>query len=253
MDPAADTEAPARDIALRDTFNLRDIGGYPTADGRRVRWRTVLRGAGLHRLRGEDGERVAALGLRTAIDLRTPAEHAGAGGVPAAIGAETVHLPLIAQTWPQPLPAAGDASLAFLLARYEEMLVEGGPSIAAALRILARPERVPAVFFCAAGKDRTGVLAAVLLALLGVDDDDVAADYHLSRDQVARIMARRRARRGLDPMIDQPDVMLDAPPGAITGLLAGIRERHGSIERYAAEIGVGAETVAGLRAALLEG
>ena len=79
-----------RDIELVDTFDLRDLGGYPTVDGRRVRWRRLFRGAGLQRLAGQDLETVRGLAIVTAIDLRTAAEIEASGTYHAAL-----HLPMI--------------------------------------------------------------------------------------------------------------------------------------------------------------
>jgi protein-tyrosine phosphatase len=224
----------SRDIALADTFNLRDLGGYPTRDGRRVRWRRLFRGAGLQRLAGADVEIVRDLGLVTAIDLRTSGELEARGGYPIAVLPATFHhLPMIAATWDL-TDLNPDEAETYLAGRYRDMLTEGRATIAETVRILSRAESLPAVFYCAAGKDRTGVLAALVLDALGVEVEHIIADYHLSKERVERIRARAGAAAGDLPsaMLDQPPAFMQAPAGAMQLLLAWIGEEHGSTAAY---------------------
>jgi protein-tyrosine phosphatase len=246
----------ARDIDLRDTYNLRDLGGYVTADGQRVRWRRLFRGAGLHRLTGADVARVAELGLRTAIDLRTAQELADRGAFPVdELPAAAHHLPMITRTWDHGSLRSDDPPEVFLVARYREMFDEGRPAILASMQLLSRPENHPAAFYCAAGKDRTGVLAALILGALGVDDDQIVADYHLSKDRVERIRARALARADGEAdslMLSQPAALMAAPPEAMRLLLGWVADEHGSVVSYLQSLGVTAATIASLRAGLLE-
>ena len=253
IDPAD----PPRDIALVDTYNLRDLGGYPTADGRRVRWRTLFRGASLQRLAGADAETVRELGVLTAIDLRTAHELTSSGGYPVdALPATVHHLPMLSSIWELPESGRAEAADRFLLARYRDMLDEGAPAIVETMAILARADDLPAVFFCAAGKDRTGVLAALVLDAIGVQDEHIVADYHLSKERVERIRQRALARAGgkggLTAMISQPPQFMAAPPEAMELFLALIREEHGSTAGYLASIGVGEATIDAVSANLLE-
>jgi protein-tyrosine phosphatase len=242
-----------RDIALVDTFNLRDLGGYPTVDGRHVRWRRLFRGAGLQRLAGPDLETVRELGVATAIDLRTDGEVRATGTYPfAPLAATFHHLPMIERIWDL---AEADAVEPhdYLLARYRDMLDEGAPTVAAVMEILARPDALPAAFYCAAGKDRTGVLAALVLGALGVEPEAIVADYHLSKERVERIRARALATRGeASTMVAQPPAFMQAPAEAMELLLAWIRKAHGSTPEYLASIGVAPATLDVLRAALLD-
>jgi protein-tyrosine phosphatase len=246
---------PERDIALLDTFNLRDVGGYPTADGRRVRWRRLFRGAGLQRLSGQDLETVRELGIATAIDLRTADEVANSGTYPVEeLPATFHHLPMIERVWDlgelDPAQHAHD----YLVDRYRDMLDEGAPTIATVFTTLAQPGRLPAAFYCAAGKDRTGVMAGLVLDALGVDPETTASDYHLSKERVDRIRARALAASGAEAsaMVAQPPAFMQAPAEAMALLLEWIREAHGSTERYLEGIGVAPETVATLKDELLE-
>jgi protein-tyrosine phosphatase len=246
-----------RDIALVDTFNLRDLGGYPTLDGRRVRWRRLFRGAGLHRLAGADLETVRALGIVTAIDLRTDGEVRATGTYPfGPLAATFHHLPMIERIWDLDDLGADVAPQDYLLARYREMLDEGAPTIAAVMGLLARPDALPAAFYCAAGKDRTGVLAALVLDAVGVEPAAIVADYHLSKERVERIRQRALsnpgAGGGASAMVAQPPAFLQAPAEAMDLLLAWIRSAHRSTPDYLTSIGVLPATVDALRATLLE-
>jgi protein-tyrosine phosphatase len=134
------------------------------------------------------------------------------------------------------------------------MLDEGGEAIAAAFTILASAARLPAVFHCSAGKDRTGVLAALVLSALGVPDDVIAADYHLSALAVDQLVAWLKATRPelTEEMARQPKAFLSCPPEAMHAFLDALRARHGSIEAYLMGIGVESEVLARLRQVLLE-
>lgn len=244
-----------RDIALVDTFNLRDLGGYATEDGRTVRWRRLFRGAGLQRLAGADLETVRALGIVTAIDLRTDGEVRATGTFPfGPLAATFHHLPMIERIWDLSELDPDAAPHDFLVSRYRDMLDEGAPTIATALELLARPGALPGAFYCAAGKDRTGVLAALVLGALGVPDEAIVADYHLSKERVERIRARALETRGAgaSAMVAQPPAFMQAPAEAMEGLLGWIREAHGSPRSYLVAIGVGDATLDALRDALLE-
>jgi protein-tyrosine phosphatase len=243
------TDAPTRHLPFDVVFNVRDLGGYPVADGRSTAWRTLYRGDGVHRL---PAEAFTDLGIRTVLDLRTESE-IGERGRARADGMDWHHLPVIQTIWERSWLTDDMTPERFLADRYLVMLAEGADSLGTSLRLLARPEGVPALFHCAAGKDRTGVLAALVLSLLGVDDDTVATDYGLSRLGMARLVefVRETYPDRYDTMADQPAAFLDAPDGAMRLFLADLRDEYGSVDRYAASVGVGPEVVTALRDNLL--
>jgi protein-tyrosine phosphatase len=248
-------QARSRRITLERAFNFRDLGGYVGSDGRTVRWGRLYRADGIHRIEASDLARVAALGIRTVLDLRTVGELDDHGRVATeSIDAVYHHLPLLEQVWERDLPVAELDAVDFLAARYLEMLERGADSITAALDAMSTPERLPLVFHCSAGKDRTGVLAAVLLSILGVSDDDIAADYALSRDAMRELTEWVRTERpeSYETMAAQPPAFLDAPPLAMQRFLVLARAQHGSLVDYATGAGVDESVVAGLRAALLD-
>ncbi len=180
-----------RKIPLEAVHNFRDLGGYRTADGRTTRWRTLYRADGLYRLTPADVETVRALGLLTVIDLRTPDELTERGRFPVEDHPVAFHhLPIIDVVWnaAELDTFTGDAS-AIMLHLYLDMFRRGEQELVRLLQILARPDVLPAVFHCAAGKDRTGIATAVILGVLGVPADVIVADYALSAEAMERMEA----------------------------------------------------------------
>ena len=129
----------------------------------------------------------------------------------------------------------------------------GANSVRATFELLADAGAYPLLFFCIAGKDRTGLLAALLLSAVGVDDEQVLDDYELSGPRVVALVEHLRERGRLDdnPMVNQPVEALRAPRVALADALARVRAEHGSIEAYLAWCGVGAAAIAAVRANLL--
>lgn len=245
-------DAVSRSIAFQLVFNVRDLGGLPTLDGRTVRTGQAFRADGVHRLRGEDLEAARALGLRTVVDLRTESE-VGRGRFPhEEYPVAWHHLPVLRRIWSDDELVAGASAADFLRDRYLDMLVHGGHSIARAVELVA--SGAPTLFHCAAGKDRTGVVAAVVLGLLDVSHDDIAADYHASSMAMAAFVDWLTVEfpEALDSMTSQPPEYLEAPAEAMYGFLREVDASYGSMEQLAMHLGVGATTIAQLRTNLLQ-
>jgi protein-tyrosine phosphatase len=243
---------PQRLIDLGAVHNFRDLGGYTTADGRQVQWRRLFRADGLDRLTEADVEVLRPLGLHTVIDLRSQGEITDRGRFPfEAYPVAFHHLAVIDTTRQTDDPetrrvfmeAADDPSRAaeFLVNAYRHMLERGGSKLADGIRILGEPDALPAVFHCAAGKDRTGLFAALLLSGLGVSDEQVIEDYALS----AGAFARTRAWAGenkpelVEWMDSVPAALHGAHPDAMKGVLDEIRASHGGARGFVAQYGVG--------------
>lgn len=238
-------------VSLTSVFNFRDLGGLPTTDGRTVRYGQLYRSDSLHRLSIEDSERLAALGVRTVLDLRRPKEITRDGRVPERLGL-AYHNPYPEhREWEAGLYVERDGPARFLADRYRDMATEGIAGFGTALRLVADPDMAPLVMHCMAGKDRTGVLSALVLSLLGVPDEAIATDYALSEAGQAPLSAQIR----LDFPDGSPDVPMHfvvCPPEAMRLFLAELRAGYGSVTAYAAQAGVTETHVASLRAHLLK-
>lgn len=240
-----------RHVVASGVHNFRDLGGYVGAGGRAVRWGRVLRADGLHRL--AHPARLTELGVRTVLDLRTEGEFDA--GHCAVDGIEVVHLPVLRTPWdPSISGGAADDVAAFLRDRYLEMADEGADAIGEVFGVLSVRDRLPLVFHCSAGKDRTGVVAALILHALGVDDEQIAADYHLTAAVMGAFTEalRRREPEVAEQMALQPPAFLESPPEAIVGFLDGLRDRHGSVLSFLAACGVTAQTLDAVRSNLLD-
>jgi protein-tyrosine phosphatase len=171
------TASPERRSLLDGASNFRDLGGYRTFDQRVVRNGMLFRSGALHALTAADHDRLRAIGVRVAIDLRPPEEQA----------AEPTNAPFL-RIVPVPLMrgerTSDRSALAngegYLRDRYMEILLDRAADIGAIFEVLAQEDGLPAIIHCAAGKDRTGVSIALLLAVVGVDDQVIADDYALT-------------------------------------------------------------------------
>ena len=207
-----------------------------------------MRADGLHRV---DVDHVAELGVRTVIDLRTDEERATRGAY-AATDVDVHHLPIL-DVVPDAQALEDWARPGAMAEEYLRMLHTGADAISEVLAILSDPAAYPAVFHCAAGKDRTGVVAAVVLGILGVTGDQIVEDYALSgpamRDMLEWI--RTEFPDAGDELERRVPAMLHAEPATMIGFLEGVRERYGSFKRYARTIGV-ATAIPHIQAALLD-
>jgi protein-tyrosine phosphatase len=244
-------------------FNFRDLGGHATTDGRVVRHGLVFRSGSLHRMTASDRAEFGRLGVTTVVDLRRPDEVARH---PPPIGIATVrHLPLEIDPPPEPLgapcppgapepPEAPEPPADHLGDEYLDMVQAdpGRRAIAAAFRLIAEPaQRV--VVHCYAGKDRTGIVAALLLASLGVDDEAIIADYTAS-DAAIEPSRRYAERHDVEwaRLIDRlPPRVLHSHPDGIVSMLDGVRKKFGSVVSYLHEIGATPTYLTQLEAKLL--
>ena len=238
-------------ISFSTVFNFRDLGGYLGCGGREVRWGQLYRSDSLVGLTfPTDWETFTALGVRTVIDLRSQSEIEKSP--PPAVAGLTY-----ASFRPASRRTAGDlndprADVARIYAnRYLSMAVDTLAEVGGALRMLSDPARRPLVFYCHGGRDRTGVLAAIVLALLGVDDGQIASDYTLSAIAETRYNLWLLRNRPGEPL--PPPAQVATPSGAILLFLASLRQRFGSVEAYVRAAGVSGCSIESLRAHMLAG
>lgn len=231
-----------RIIALPSLPNLRDFGGYPTRDGRRVKRNLLYRAASLAHLNDGDMTQLEALGLRLICDLRTPEEVKDAPDrLPQ--GAEYLHLPAHASQSGRPSlhnvlgMMFKRGYLERILPRlYTEVMIDQNPNVFAEIFRRVADGQLPLLIHCTAGKDRTGLSAALLLSWLGVEDDLIIQDYSISNlfyDDFVRVSGRILKQLG-QLGIKEAEVypLLVADPRTMKTTLTYIRQHYGSVEAY---------------------
>ena len=185
-----------RRIVLEGCVNFRDLGGYPTREGRTLRWRTLFRSDALHAVSASDVALLRdTLHVSDIVDLRSSFELESEGR--GALAREPIgfhHAPLFDGD-PARAEQAAARRLVTLADRYVGMLEMASGPIARVIEILATA-RGAAVYHCAAGKDRTGVISAVVLGAVGVPDDLIVADYALSAENIDAIIERVMGMKG---------------------------------------------------------
>ena len=227
-------------LELDGAVNVRDLGGLPTEDGQTTAPGVVLRSDNLQGLSDKDVRRlVEDLGLRTVVDLRTPAEVAGEGPGPlVAAGVRHVNLDLIPGWDPQgdnrdrivPHEKREKNDLSHFYLGY---LDEAADAVVQALSLLADDATGTAVVHCAAGKDRTGTVVGLALKVVDVPDELVIADCAASAQRVAAIMDRLRTRPAYARNLQDKTVAQQSPTtDTMRLLLAALDERHGGVHGW---------------------
>lgn len=244
MDPSL-----PRILPLQGASNVRDLGGWPTADGRRVRPGRIWRSAALHAVTDEDLSQLAGIGLRTVCDLRGVEEAARAPSrVPRGAMVHPLPIePFVSASLPEALARSADAGAAardLLRQAYLAYVTEHLDAYRRLFALLLEEDRHPLLFHCSAGKDRTGIGAALILTVLGADRATVLADYCATdrfwrRDHPLPPGTPEAAARAI----------LDTHPALLEEALDLLLARHGGAEGLARE-GLGVDPAA-LRAVLL--
>lgn len=256
MDPDRPLARPpnsrTRLLPLVGSFNFRDLGGYPAAKGRVTRWGRLYRSDTLHELTTEDLETLASLGLASVIDLRTAAEVRRDGRGPlSSTGVRYHNLSVLPEEGYESL-GAPDASEG-PGARYLWYLEVGAGTLAQALEMLAEKANYPLVFHCMAGKDRTGVLAALVLEACGVERSAIVADYVATEEGLDAIIERLRRHPTHGPRLkDVPRERLAAEASTMEQFLAGLESRYGGIGGWAGRVGLAPGTLERLASLMLE-
>jgi protein-tyrosine phosphatase len=253
-------------IDLEGAVNARDLGGLPTEDGRQTAGGRLLRADNLQDLsRADVAKLVDEIGVTTVVDLRSSAELESEGPAPldAAPGVRHAHHPVLPE-----LGSATDAVAEALLTRirqdrsrfpddptcghYLGYLEDRPDQVVAAVRTIARDQGA-ALVHCAAGKDRTGVVVALVLTAVGVRPEAVIADYAATSDRVEAILARLRGSRTYARDLDsQPAAAHLARPETMAAFLRQMDFRHDGVVTWLAEHGLGDDDLRLLRAKLVE-
>jgi protein-tyrosine phosphatase len=243
-----------RVVPLAGVSNLRDLGDYATADGRRVRRGRLYRSAALDKLTDADADAFVALGLRTICDFRSPQEREAAPYRPPSGCRATVHsLAIVSSVAPamRELMNSGratpDAYRALLTEGYRSYVRDHAEQFRALFACLLDEAAYPVLFHCAAGKDRTGMAAVLVLSALGVDRATVEEDYLLTN---VHWNGSSVVARSAPP--DLVATIVRADSRYLAAAFDAIEEDHGTIDTFLHQrLGIGAAERAALQRLLL--
>jgi protein-tyrosine phosphatase len=259
-----------RHIPLAGQPNFRDLGGYASGDGRRVKWGAVYRSGELSQLSDGDVGKLGDLGIRTVVDFRSPEEVSARGDGRLPSGTRIFALPIASSDMFAkliPMFLEGDFSQVppDLLEKVNRMLVsEFTEEYASLLRALSDPANRPLVFHCTQGKDRAGFGAAMVLSALGVPWETVVEDYLLSNHfrkeendkmlgMIRGFAASHGGPAGEEVAFSRVEGLLYVKEQSLHAAHAEIVGRHGSVEGFLTEaLGCSVEGLAQLRDDLLE-
>ena len=252
-----DNMLPNRHLDLEGVYNLRDLGGYPTSDGRQTRWNTFLRSGSMHRMTPESQAALIAQGLRTVIDLRTTAETQGQPNVFAHNPAVTYHHYNMIGDEPLDESSVTDArgeTSEQIVNSYRACLDQRQSQIAQILAALSTPGARPVVFHCGSGIVRTGIISALLLEIAGVASPLVAQDYGLSAKYVLERYLAEEAPAGVSAanFTWQDYQRRFCPPQAMVSVLAYLQQQYNGASGYARIAGLSDKQIENLRDAMLE-
>jgi protein tyrosine/serine phosphatase len=245
-----------RTLEWEGCLNVRDLGGVPLEGGGATRFGTLIRSDNIRRLSDEGWRSLAEHGVARIVDLRWREELED--DPPRDVDLDVVHVSLLGEWDPDfhddidDYMAAEDPA-GYWAAAYSRILERYAPNFARALAAIADVDGT-VVFHCAGGKDRTGLVAALLLRLAGASITEIAHDYGLT--------FALRARGGPDEWVEaaRDDVerarrafMQHTPPEAMQRALQGLEERHGSVEAYLRRAGLDGDRIRRLRERLRAG
>jgi protein-tyrosine phosphatase len=247
-----------RDLAWEGCLNVRDLGGHRTADGRETRYGAVVRADSVRQLTDAGWQAAVEYGIRTVVDLR--GDHELEADPPAELPVDVFHVPFMEENEAAfaeveaVARAAGEAAGDDVARRtrdvYLVFLEHFKQNVAAGLRAVARAPEGGVVVHCVGGKDRTGLLTALLLHLAGVDAEQIAADYALSEERLRPRHDVWIAEAETEAERERLRRVLQSPAASMVGVLAALEERYGSVENYLRSAGVTDEELELARARL---
>jgi|tagenome__1003787_1003787.scaffolds.fasta_scaffold20874355_2 protein-tyrosine phosphatase len=221
-------------------LNVRDLGGHSTAGGE-TRRGAIVRADALKRLTDDGWRELVGHGISTIVDLRMDEEREA--DPPADIPVEVVHVNVLAGSPPDygeqldALVDAADTPAGKTQAVYLDFLERFARNWAAAIRAVADAPPGGVLVHCQGGKDRTGLVVALLLSLAGVSADEIAADYAISERNLTSIQRAWEDEAVTDDERERRRQIGRCPPDAMRGVLAELERRHGSARQFLLDAG----------------
>jgi protein-tyrosine phosphatase len=264
---AALADSTTQSPEIKGAMNFRDIGGIPTSDGHVVRRGLLFRSGELNTLTESDLQTLAALKIRYIFDTRTNPERAAAPTnwtkdaptiVPLSVGFNADDNPAASMKLIFSKGFDPASVTAGMQAATAKIAIDGAPAIGQILHSLAQGQE-PAIIHCTAGKDRTGVIVAILLGILGVDKDRVYDDYLRSNASVPSQIARlKSASTGLPSALammppESVKVLMGVDASFLDAAVAAMQDKYGSLGDYVVNgLKLTQDDVEALRARFLE-
>lgn len=246
----------SREIDLTSVHNFRDLGGYKTGNGSMVGWRKLFRSSDLNSLNRSDlGKLRNELGITSVLNLKSSfeIEHHGMGLL-ADSGIKCHNVALISNAGKSAANKIHFSDFSnlgdyyFGLAQQQEF----GQRIVEALKIIADPANQPLVFHCTHGKDRTGILSAVVLGILEVNDGDIISDYCLTAPYIKEVYNRIKNQPQSSANLQNfPEYFWTIVPGSMVRFLSALKQEYGSIRQYVMAQGADMDLVNNLPKTLL--
>ena len=233
-----------RDLVWDGCLNVRDLGGHPTEDGGETRFGSIVRADSVSQLSPEGWEALVEYGIRTVIDLR--GDHEREDDPPGELPVTVEHVPFMEASeaeWEEiaedldrldELPVADATREAYVI-----FLERFKSNVGNAVRAVVEAPEGGVVVHCVGGKDRTGLLTALLLHLAGVPTEEVAADYALSEERLRPRHDAWLEAAETDVERRRLERIARTPPEVITGVFEELDQRYGSVEAYLRAAGVG--------------
>jgi len=238
-----------RELRLEVAHNVRHLGGYPAREGRTTS-DAVIRSAGLHRLTAKGLGALADAGVKVIVDLRSTVERErDVTPDPSAAGIAHVFAPVFEQDH-SPVGAAGSEFPGYFVV-YQRILESGRTAYRTLFETVAETDG-KVVFHCAAGKDRTGVAAALMLALAGVEDETIVEDYAQSSRLLEPLLAEwlpKMAERGIDEV--KARQLMASEPEDMRRTLEHVDALYGGAAGYLESIGVSATVLSAVKARMV--
>lgn len=243
----------ATELEIDGLVNIRDLGGMVTRDGRLVRSGLVFRSDNPKALTDEGKEQFrAVVAPSLVIDLRVPLE-VTREGYALGEGIRTVNCPMTPQSGVNQ-EQIDSGMCDNLVDDYMRQIDVNGHFVAEVLSLIADTDNLPVVIHCTAGKDRTGITTAMLLEILGVSHEHIAADYHVTTKNMAPVVERIRSAPVFkeNGLAYAPDWIFASDPETMLGFLVRMTDTYGSAEGWARGQGMTDAQFDALRTNLLE-